>query len=149
MWQQLKLLRSLPGWIFWPDLISYPKLDQDVCFGDEIKFICNKINVLRCSGSKLQVHKLNVWYGGSINPPAVTFWYKTYCTRWTQKGSKNASFQRLQITLQPLVNCSKSRSNSKCLWESYWKMPKILHFKSSCSSWPSSWTMFESIEIIA
>ena len=51
-----------------------------------VKFNLNvKINVLLCSGSKMQVQKLNVWYQGVYQPSKIQF-FGTCLT--TQGGLK-------------------------------------------------------------
>ena len=93
----MKVPHGLPRRIFCSDLICYPKLDQDVCFGSEIQFICKD----ECS---LVLRKQNA--GADIKCLACRslstlqnsiFWYMTDYSRWTQEGSKNSTFKSIYL----------------------------------------------------
>ena len=136
---------SLP--IFCPDLIRNDKLGQENCFCGYLQLNGEDkcTTVLRKQSSNLVILFFGV---RGVNPPLTV---KFLGPRLPAQGGFKTYLQ--SIRYEPLGNSSKSRSKLKMFvgkqffW--WWKMAKILHSESCCSSGPSSWTMLVSIEILA
>ena len=110
----------LPRRIFCPDLIGYPKLGQDACFGSEIQFLCkDKCSVvirrqnagpdIKCLESECLSALQQSFLGGT-----------RLSARGALKKDLNIPLFKAYLSslrLQPLVSCSKSKSKPIIFFE--------------------------------